>query len=178
MISLTMSRISSRAAAAVELGELRQIDGVDQRVEDGRLDVVVLFRMPALRAATGSGAGRARAPRSARGLASAALRGAAGAASCAGSARARGGGIVRTPAEHGAATPQRLSFSFSRSGANGASGEAFFSSFMLLAVRQRQRHVAELLGRLGLGGELLDHLAVVGGQAERLAVELDHLRRR
>ena len=30
---------------------------------------------------------------------------------------------------------------------------------------------------LRLGGELLDHLAVVGGQAEGLAVELDDLRR-
>jgi hypothetical protein len=36
MISLTMSRISSRAAACLQLGELRQIDGVDQRVEDRR----------------------------------------------------------------------------------------------------------------------------------------------
>ena len=33
----------------VELGELRQIDGVDQRVEDGGLDVVIFFRMTALR---------------------------------------------------------------------------------------------------------------------------------
>ena len=49
MISLTMSRISSRADGDVELGELRQIDGVDQRVEDRRLDVVVFFGVPALR---------------------------------------------------------------------------------------------------------------------------------
>ena len=33
----------------LQLGELRQVDGVDQRVEDRRLDVVVLFRVPPLR---------------------------------------------------------------------------------------------------------------------------------
>ena len=44
MISLTMSRISSRAEFGIELGELGQIDGVDQRVEDRRLDLVVVLR--------------------------------------------------------------------------------------------------------------------------------------
>ena len=44
MISLTMSRISSRADFGVELGELRKVDRVDQRVEDRRLDLVVVSR--------------------------------------------------------------------------------------------------------------------------------------
>ncbi len=32
----------------VELGELREVDRVDQRVEDGRLDVIVLFGVTTL----------------------------------------------------------------------------------------------------------------------------------
>ncbi len=44
MISLTISRISSRAAVAIELGELGEVDRIDQRVEDGRLYVIVVFR--------------------------------------------------------------------------------------------------------------------------------------
>ena len=44
MISLTMSRISSRADFAVELGELGEIDRLDQRAEDRRLDLVIVFR--------------------------------------------------------------------------------------------------------------------------------------
>ena len=37
------------------------------------------------------------------------------------------------------------------------------ASDALLAVSQRQRQIAELLRGLGLLAELLDHLAVVGG---------------
>ena len=44
MISLTMSRISSRARFGVELGELRQVDRLDQRGEDRALDLVIGFR--------------------------------------------------------------------------------------------------------------------------------------
>jgi len=40
---------------ALELGELRQVDRVDQRVEDGCFDVVVLFRMLTLRLGRGFG---------------------------------------------------------------------------------------------------------------------------
>ena len=46
MISLTMSRISSRADFAVELGELGEIDRLDQRAEDRRLDLVIGVRSP------------------------------------------------------------------------------------------------------------------------------------
>ena len=46
----------------LELGELGEVDGVDQRVEDGGLDVVVLLRMPPLRRDR-LRLGRARAPR-------------------------------------------------------------------------------------------------------------------
>src|SRR6476646_1340295 len=49
--------------------------------------------------------------------------------------------------------------------------------FLLLAMREQHRKLPELLRRFRLGGELLDHLAVVGSQAEGLAVELDDLRR-
>ena len=34
--------------SSVELGQLRQVDGVDQRIENGRFDVVVFFGMAAL----------------------------------------------------------------------------------------------------------------------------------
>jgi hypothetical protein len=40
MISLTMSRIS-RARIGVELGELGEVDRLDQRAEDGALDLVI-----------------------------------------------------------------------------------------------------------------------------------------
>src|SRR5690606_17204855 len=33
---------------SLEFGELREVDGVDQGVEDGRLDVIVLLGMPPL----------------------------------------------------------------------------------------------------------------------------------
>ena len=41
MISLTMSRISSRAEFGIEPRELREIDGFDQRAEDRALDLVI-----------------------------------------------------------------------------------------------------------------------------------------
>ena len=41
MISLTMSRISSRAASASSLRELRQVDRLDQGAEDRALDLVI-----------------------------------------------------------------------------------------------------------------------------------------
>ena len=44
MISLTMSRISSRAEFGVELGELAEVDRLDQRAEDRPLDLVVGVR--------------------------------------------------------------------------------------------------------------------------------------
>ncbi len=43
MISLTMSRISSRADLAVELGELREVDRLDQGAENRRFDLIVIF---------------------------------------------------------------------------------------------------------------------------------------
>ena len=43
MISLTMSRISSRAEFGVELGELAEIDRLDQRAEDRALGLVIGF---------------------------------------------------------------------------------------------------------------------------------------
>ena len=49
MMSLTMSRISSRALSGIELGELRQVDRVDQRRKDLRLGVVVGLAALALR---------------------------------------------------------------------------------------------------------------------------------
>ena len=60
MISLTMSRISSRADFAVELGELRQVDRLDQRAEDHALHLVVFVgarrsrRRPAARRRRGA----------------------------------------------------------------------------------------------------------------------------
>ena len=54
----------------LELGELREVDGVDQRVEDRGLDVVVLLRVPPLRRRPAP-AWPARAPRPAPALASA-----------------------------------------------------------------------------------------------------------
>ena len=46
MISLTMSRISSRAEFAVEFGELGKVDRFDQGAEDRRLDLIVGVRSP------------------------------------------------------------------------------------------------------------------------------------
>ena len=59
MISLTMSRISSRAASVSSLDELRQVDRLDQRAEDRALGLVVFLGLRALRPA---GAGAAGAP--------------------------------------------------------------------------------------------------------------------
>ena len=46
MISLTMSRISSRAEFGVELGELGEVDGLDQRAEDRALGLVIGLGVP------------------------------------------------------------------------------------------------------------------------------------
>ena len=46
MISLTMSRISSREEFGVELGELGEVDRLDQGAEDRALDLVIGFGMP------------------------------------------------------------------------------------------------------------------------------------
>ena len=61
-------------SGGIELGELRQVDRVDQRVEDRRLDVVVLFGVPALRL------GPAREPHVSTGAGASAARGCAAAA--------------------------------------------------------------------------------------------------
>ena len=45
MISLTMSRISSRAEFGVELGELGEVDRLDQRAEDRALGLVIALRV-------------------------------------------------------------------------------------------------------------------------------------
>src|SRR4029079_6819185 len=46
MISLTMSRISLARGIGVELGELTEVDRLDQGAEDRALDLVVGFRAP------------------------------------------------------------------------------------------------------------------------------------
>ena len=51
MISLTMSRISSRARVGVELGQLREVDGLDQRAEDGAFGLVIGVGVARYRAA-------------------------------------------------------------------------------------------------------------------------------
>ncbi len=130
----------------LELGELGQIDGVDQRVEDGRLDVVVLFRMPALRRRPAPALAGLRAPRPAPAWRSAALVTARRAAAARRGQRARRGltgSFVRLP--NMGFSSSALELSFSRSGANWASGGGLLLLLLLLAVRQRQRQVAELL---------------------------------
>ena len=105
----------------VQLGELSEIDGVDQRVEDRRLDVVVFLRVPALLVLRG-------ARRSSRGLQ---RRGGLGLRALWG--RGVGGRRLlrrsRCRDRDGALTehapgPYSLIFSFSSSG---ASGEDFFA---------------------------------------------------
>ena len=48
MISLTMSRISSRAEFGVEARELREVDGLDQRAENRAFGLVIGFRSPGI----------------------------------------------------------------------------------------------------------------------------------
>ena len=103
MISLTMSRISSRARFGVELRELRQVDRLDQRGEDRALDLVVGFR--AARVARG---------RDER------LRAASGRERRRGDRRAEPVGRQRREADIAAAAPRRGARAGSGGGATGA----------------------------------------------------------
>ena len=58
MISLTMSRISSRADFGVELGELREVDRLDQRAEDRALGLVIVLGVAAVGRRRARGGGR------------------------------------------------------------------------------------------------------------------------
>ncbi len=155
----------------LQLGELRQVDGVDQRVEDGRLDVVVFLRVaPFLH--HGLGARR-------RTLQCSDLR--------LGRSRLDGSRLGRRHWTAGWGTlcerlPNiglllTLELQLLEQRAQGRQRRLLLLFLVLLAVRQGEGQLTELGRGLRLAGELLDHLAVVGCKSERLAVELDHQRR-
>ena len=177
MISLTMSRISSRAASPSRLGELGEIDRVDQRAEDRALGLVVFLGLAASRPR------RRRA--SARPLPARARRRAPAPASDEhGHGRRRSTGSARrgrtadrpcerscswTLAEHRSRSSQRAHEALRRAnrariGSSRLACARFGSLRPVIAGASSRNASAILPGRLHLG----DHLAVVGGRAEQL----------
>src|SRR5262245_28355587 len=82
-----------------------------------------------------------------------------------GSARETGSAFVQLGASLLPPQPQLVEDRRQRRGLGGR--------LRLGALRQYQCQLAELLRSAGLAGDLLDHLAVVGGEPEGLGIELD-----
>ena len=172
MISLTMSRISSRADIGLELGELGEVDGLDQRPEDHALRLVVFVglatslpddgrcgdrrRPPALRAV----ARRALGPRRPPG---------------AGDAGREGSAEPDRLAEHSTQPFVVVSSLFRPCGAPGAAierlEEAAARASSAGAAGDPSGEIVEALGDFAGRLDLRDHLAVIAGGAEELRLE-------
>ena len=175
-ISLTMSRISSRAASRIELGELGQVDGVDERVEDRGLDVVILLGARAARSACAPLWRRLISAGGAAAGFGSGLDGGGGAETraCglgAAGATGRGGGDAADVLRFPNMAYARVLVSLRRARIGASSRLAL--ALLLGPVGQEVGEAAERIGRLRLVGHLLDHLAVIRRRAEQLGIEID-----
>src|SRR6185312_9920947 len=161
---------------AVELRKLGEIDGIDQRVEDGCFDVVIFFRVLALRVNDGLRPLRLRGSlllsRLGRGLRL---------SRCHRRLRRRRllrdtlwqRRFVRAPAEHDA-TSLTLELQLLEERRKRRERRICRSLGLdFLTARHLERYVMKRFDRLGFGVQLPDHLAIVGRLAERFAIVID-----